>query len=110
MERKPLRARWRPIKIVFIFGLFMAMPPYCISERAFECELTLAHVVECCPNYDAEQHDCFEGPGCYGPEDPFLHKETASCIKNTSCAQLETSFECNIESIPCVVRFSQPSP
>ena len=59
----------------------------------FECEHAMAHLAECCPDFEASPDACsyLEEPGCVATKPvagPVLTEEESECIQASDCAAI----------------------
>ncbi len=66
-----------------------------IREDELRCEEAVAHLVDCCPGFDAQQVDCyFVESGC-DVAYPVLDIEESRCIAGKPCADVVSSGICS---------------
>lgn len=73
-------------------------------SSVFACEGAVAHLVDCCPRFDAKQVACtfdyeYTAGACDSPDTaswqyPAISEAQSACILGTSCEQLRRSGVC----------------
>jgi hypothetical protein len=74
-----------------------------IREDEFDCESAVAHLSDCCPQFNAQLIDCtYQAPqACGSPVYPDLGVTQSTCIRNESCETLRSSGVCTrAQSLP----------
>ncbi len=94
---RPPGHTWRRGATVSTLALvFVALSCAGIREDEFDCESAVAHLSECCPQFDAQLVDCTYQPSqaCSSPVYPDLGVQQSNCIRNESCETLRSSGVC----------------
>jgi hypothetical protein len=86
-------------------GVLVAVALSCagIREDEFDCESAVAHLSDCCPQFNAQLVDCtYQAPqACGATVYPDLGVAQSNCIRGESCETLRASGVCTrAQSLP----------
>lgn len=83
---------------LFLLGLIVALLMTCgIREDELRCEEAVAHLVSCCPGFDAKRVDCYYVPHSCGScvdAQPLIPIEQSRCIARLDCAAVRAAGIC----------------
>jgi hypothetical protein len=65
-----------------------------ISPDEFQCEVTVGHLADCCPNFPTSLLFCVHG-GCDSEVRPDISAERAACLQGKSCDELAQLGACD---------------
>jgi hypothetical protein len=66
-----------------------------IREDELRCEEAVAHLVDCCPGFDAKQVDCYYASTGCGTIYPVFDIQESRCIAATKCPQIVEDHICS---------------
>jgi hypothetical protein len=89
---KPRWTRWLLSCVLAGAALSTLTGAFGIEKEEFECEQAVAHLADCCPDFDARGYICSNG--CNYPSGPDIHTDAAECIVGASCDELVKSGAC----------------
>lgn len=65
-----------------------------IREDELRCEESVAHLVECCPGFDAKNINCYYTEGCNNTYYPAITVAESRCILNMDCPAIVSGGIC----------------
>ena len=88
-----MKRRRNPVPIVL--GLLGLLALTCgIREDELRCEEAVAHLIDCCPGFDATQMDCYYSTGC-GTTYPVIDIQESRCVSGLKCAEVVAAGICS---------------
>ncbi len=66
-----------------------------IREDELRCEEAVAHLVDCCPGFDAKAVDCYFTSSSCGTVNTAYDIEESRCIAKLDCATLRANGVCS---------------
>lgn len=85
----------RMFKKLFIAVLAIGIMTCGIREDELRCEESVAHLVECCPGFDAKDIDCYYTESCEsGNYYPAITIAESRCILNMDCPAIVSGGIC----------------
>ena len=89
-----MRARFNPVHLVV--GLLALGSLTCgIREDELRCEEAVAHLVDCCPGFDAKRVDCYFTPTGCSTTYPVIDIQESRCIEGLKCDQIVAAGICS---------------
>jgi hypothetical protein len=92
MTLKPSRWR-RGFTVSLVVGTLIACS--CIRQDEFLCENAVAHLVQCCPGFNANAVNCQYDQGCLETTYPEVDESQSECILGESCGALRANAVCD---------------
>jgi hypothetical protein len=84
-----------------------------LAERDYLCELTVAHLAECCPNFPTRLNCTSLDDGCGSHTSlPVLRVDESECILDLDCPEIEDAGLCTrvLSLPPAAVQMCPPPP
>src|SRR5438128_558379 len=75
-----------------VLVVFVVLSCGSISNEQLQCEEAVARLEDCCPSFEPGRFTC-DPNGCNGLL-PSVNEPAAQCIRDRSCAQLQSSGAC----------------
>jgi hypothetical protein len=67
-----------------------------IGPSDFACEVAVAQLADCCPNFEPGEVNCVtNGDGCGYSALPDLERDESDCIRRMSCSDLRAHGVCD---------------
>jgi hypothetical protein len=92
MTLKPSRWR-RGFTVSLVVGTLIACSG--IRQDEFLCENAVAHLVQCCPGFNANAVNCQYDQGCLDTTYPEVDESQSECILGESCGSLRANSVCD---------------
>ncbi len=96
IERPPAGRRKFLLRAVLACTALVGLAAFGVDKEELDCEQAVAHMVECCPDFDARTINCSRS-GCGGTSSYSgidLSYARSSCILGASCEVLRKSGAC----------------
>jgi len=80
--------------LALVAGLLLPLACGLIREDELECEQAVAHLLDCCPGFDARRLVCMYEGGCGSTVYPSLPLEESKCLEALDCASIRAGDYC----------------
>jgi hypothetical protein len=96
MIERPPRTRRKFLKRIALACVALAsLAAFGVDKEELDCEQAVAHLVSCCPGFDARSIVCEQASGCGGSGNRVdLNLARSACILGASCEDLVASGAC----------------
>ena len=76
-----------------------------VESREYLCELAVAHLADCCPDFVPRDIDCVSTYGCGSIHLPVLRSDESQCMLSLDCKVVLSSGLCPaVASLPPAIR------
>ena len=96
MIERPARHRRKfLVRIALACVALASLSAFGVDKEELDCEQAVAHLIACCPGFDARSIVCEHGAGCGGSSSRVdLNLARSGCILGASCEDLVASGAC----------------
>src|SRR5262245_41666869 len=95
IERPPRTRRKFLVRIALACVALASLSAFGVDKEELDCEQAVAHLVSCCPGFDARSIVCEQPSGCGGKANHVdLDLGRSECILGASCEDLVASGAC----------------